>query len=446
MRRCLRSVGCLILGFAFATIARADASLSVDFAAKTDEPPLSKSLIGVYQTPFWFKAHPPDGEDAKRMVALLREAGVRDFRYELAWGKPDAFDDEGGALDPFLKQLADAKIATLLALTYCPRSLQRGPPGWQRWKDEPANLALWSDVCRNEAIHDARELKLPNVAFEVWNEPDMPGDGGKMFFNGDAAAYGRVYAAAARGVRAGAGPTTPVGGPAIAYDTSFLAASGVLDQPIDFVSIHAYANAPEQLARVRAILKGRHLPIRLTEYASYSDAALAGSADHFASASRFFSDVKTFLAEPDLAKVYWAQWADDSSGMLSDDLHRRALFNAYAMYQTLLPTTRRPVRWTDAVDLDALAAADGDARAVVIWNTGDADRPITVALLGLGAKNEAKLFRIDAHHASHGDDPTTESLTVDERWSIDAATGTWHGTVPAGGVALIRIDPASTPR
>ena len=67
------------------------AIVTVDCAAESTEPSLSKSFVGVYQTPFWFKTHQPDGPDASRMVSLLKEADVHDVRYELAWGKPDVF-------------------------------------------------------------------------------------------------------------------------------------------------------------------------------------------------------------------------------------------------------------------------------------------------------------------------------------------------------------------
>ena len=321
-------------------------TVDVDCTARSNEPDLSKSLLGVYQTPFWFTAHPPGGADARRMVERLGELGIHDVRYELAWGKPDVFaPDQVSAgpdgrprldpapLDPFLHALADAGVRPLLSLTYCPTPLQRGPAGWQRWKQMPADLPAYADVCRQAADRWA----FAHPAFEVWNEPDLPGDGGKMFFAGDAAAYGRLYAAAATAVR-----PAKVGGPAIAYDTAYV--SGVLTGPADFVSVHAYGNAASQLAAVRAAMGSHRLPIWLTEYASYADAALPDSARRPAAVAAFFGDVKRFLAEPGLAKVYWAQWVDDSLGLLDAELRRRPLFCAVAAYQTVLPTTRRPAQ------------------------------------------------------------------------------------------------------
>ncbi len=427
----------LAVALLLSTAARA-ATVDVDCTAASPDPPLSKSFFGVYQTPFWFKAHPPGGPDAARLVDLLREAGIHDLRYELAWGKPDAFAADmvrGGGdgkptvdlapLDPFLHALADAGVAPLLSLTYCPTPLQRGPPSWQRWKEPPADLPAWADVCRRAADHWA----FCHPSFEVWNEPDLPGDGGKVFFNGDPAAYARLYAATAAAL-----PGSPVGGPAIAYDPAYLA--GVVRGPADFASVHAYANAPRQLAAVRAALGGHHLLIRLTEYASYADATLPGSAVHAAAAAAFFADAKRLLAEPGLTKVYWAQWVDDSIGLLDERLHRRALFNALAAYQTLLPTTRRPARVTGPVD--ALAAADGPAAAVAVWNPTDADVPVTVTLAGC-RPGTLRAFRIDAHHASFGDDPTAERLTA-ESSPYAGGVARWSGTLTGHSVVVIRSD------
>ena len=431
-----RQAICIVL---MSASAARGATVVVDCRGRSAEPPLGKSFVGVYQTPFWFKSHPPDGPDGRRLADLLGEAGLHHFRYELAWGKPDAFAPDMVAADahgrpvldaavlaPFLHRLADAGVTPLLSLSYCPTPLQHGPPGWQRWKAEPADLAGWSAVCRQAAERWA----FCHPQFEVWNEPDLPGDGGKVFFAGGPAAYGRVYAAAADAV----GPA-PVGGPAIAYDAAYLARSGILDRRITFASVHAYANAHGQLAAVRAALAGRKLPIRLTEYASYADAALPDSSHGHAAAAAFLADVKRLLAEPGLDRVYWAQWVDDSIGLVDERLHRRALFNAVLAYQTLLPTDRRPVRADGG--LDAMAATDDAAAAVAVWNP--TDRPIDMAVTLAhppAAAGIVSAYRIDARHASHGDDPATERLTAER--SPYRGDATWAGPLPARSVVIVR--------
>ena len=416
-------------------------SVSVDFSSAAHEPPLSKSLLGVYQTPFWFKSHAPGGKDCLQMVKLLQQAGIHDLRYELAWGKPDAFNAQAKGLDPFLKQLEAAEISPLLVLGYCPTVLQRQPDSWQRWKDEPRDLDSWRNICRDFADRTAHHFHLPGLAFEVWNEPDLLGDGGKVFFDGDAAAYGRIYNAAALAVRSGAANSAVIGGPAIAYDSKYVTASGILKGPIDFVSIHAYANAPSQLRNLRLAFPERHLPIRLTEYASYSTDGLAHSNSHYASAAAFFNDVKELLTEPDLKKVYWAQWVDDSIGMLDESLHRRALYNAFLAYQTLLPANRCSIQLDDGDVMDGMAAVESGAAAVVLWNKTQSEQAVVVKLSGLsGSHGEARLFRIDAKHSSYGDEAATEELKPVERWNCKGASSSWSGALPGQAVLLLRID------
>lgn len=162
-------------------------------------PPLVKDKFGVYQTPFFFKSHPPSSFD---MTGLLAEAGVHDLRYEMGWGKPDtyAFDQIGGTpaalridwtrLDPFVGQLRRAGVSPLFAMTYNPLPLKTGTE-WSRWKDVPGSLPAWREINRRYAAH-YRALGLQTPRYEMWNEPDLPGDGGKVFFNGGPDDYARV--------------------------------------------------------------------------------------------------------------------------------------------------------------------------------------------------------------------------------------------------------------
>jgi hypothetical protein len=173
-------------------------------------PPLVKTKFGVYQTPFL----PPSSW--KKMMPLLQEAGVQDFRYEMAWGKPDAqaFDQITGTaarplinfvpLDPLVNGLKAVGVHPLFAMTYDPLPLKTGT-AWRRWKDVPSDVDAWGRINGSYAAHYRVSLGLQAPAYEVWNEPDLPGDGGKVFFNGGPSDYARVYAAAQAGLRAGTG-------------------------------------------------------------------------------------------------------------------------------------------------------------------------------------------------------------------------------------------------
>ncbi len=417
----------------------------VDFSRWTG-PPLVKDKFGVYQTPFFFKGHPPASFD---MTGLLEEAGVRDLRYEMGWGKPDtyAFDQISGGpadlridfsrLDPFVAQLERAGVTPLFAMTYDPLPLKTGTD-WQRWKDVPSSLDAWRQINRRYAAH-YRAMGLRAPSYEMWNEPDLPGDGGKVFFNGGPADYGRVFAAGAAGVHAG-DPDALAGGPAVAWQAPY--AQAILPDNPDFASIHGYADFPAQVGIMRGVVQGRpSLPIFLTEYASYSSFGLRKPDSRHEAAASFFRDVRGLLADMDVTKVYWAQWIDDNLGMLTEDLHRKALFNAYQIYQTMMPVDRNAVSPDGAGGVGLMASSDDHAAAVVAWNEGSAAKTVTLSLDRLPfRRGTVRLYRIDATHASYIDDKGAEALRVMRAWDTDTGAATWSGLVPAESVVFLRAD------
>ena len=443
--RALRSLpalaGLLLLG-----LPAAAQTFTADFG-RWSGPPLVKTKFGVYQTPFL----PPAAW--KKMMPLLREAGVQDFRYEMAWGKPgaQAFDQITGTaskpvinfapLDLLADGLEALGIRPLFAMTYDPLPLKTGTD-WQRWKDVPSDLDAWGRINGRYAIHYRSALGSRAPFYEVWNEPDLPGDGGKVFFNGGPADYARVYAAAQAGLRRGDADAL-IGGPGIAYDTSYVAAA--LTHPMDFVSVHAYANYADQIRAVRPRLAPRpDLPIFLTEYASFKDFGLHAPISRSEGAARFFDDARGLLAFPDVPKVYWAQWADDALGMLTSNLHRKALFNAFKVYQTLLPVDRNPVSPGSEGSVSALASSDAHAAAVVLWNMGAAAEPVTVRLNSLPfAAGVLTVSRIDNAHASYIDDQARETLSVEAHQAITSRAAAWMGAIPAHGVVLLRATDTS---
>lgn len=419
-------------------------------------PPLVKTKFGVYQTPFLQKA------DLAKAAALLPEAGVQDLRYEMGWGKPDAyaFDQISGTaaaptidfapLDPFVRELGKQGVLPLFAMTYDPVPLKTGTE-WQRWKDLPSSLPAWQDIQRRYAAHYRDAVGLGGPLYEMWNEPDIPGDGGKMFFSGNAADYAALYGAGAAGIRAG-DPDAEVGGPAAAYDLTYaklLLASNSLSPTLpvpDFLSVHAYDNYGGQLARLRGLVMDRpSMPLLLTEYASFTSYGPKEPVSRYPAAARFFRDVKGMLALTDVPKVYWAQWVDDSIGMLTRDFHRKALFNAYKLYQTLLPVDRNAVRPDGAGGLDLMAASDAHTAGVVLWNNAQTAQMATVHLDHLPfGRGRLTLSRIDAAHASYGDDATQENLTVDGEWPVTGPSAVWTGTIPAESVVFLRATDGQT--
>lgn len=426
-------------------------TLEVDFARASAGPPLVKTKFGVYQTPL---ATLPRLLDS---VALLREAGVRDVRYELGWGKPDvlAFDQIGGTpanltfdfstLDAFVGALQRANVRPLLALAYNPTPLQTRTD-WARWKDRPSNLDSWRAINRAYAAH----LKTlgARASYEIWNEPDMPEPGGKMFWSGDSNDYARLYAQSVEGVQNGDGDAL-VGGPAAAYDLNYL--KPLLDQKLDFASIHGYDNYAGQVAGMRAVLKNRpDVPIWLTEYASFSDLPANGPQSRHAGAMRFFRDAKGLLALTDVTKVYWAQWLDagDAPGMgfITFDGHRKAIYNALMIYNRM-PVDRNFVGGTNALGLDAMASSDAHWASAVIWNASDKTQTATVNLRNLPFEDGVlQTFRIDENHASYVDNAASETLSPLQTMPfLGARNQVWRGEIAANSVVYLQATDAATP-
>jgi hypothetical protein len=128
--------------------------------------------------------------------------GIKNLRYELSWGKPDAlaFDCISGSvgkikcdfssLDPFFSALRDLKVQPLFVIAYCPNPL-KSREGWEAWKDPPSSLIAWRYVCKLFAKHLADSGLHPS--YEIWNEPDLGNNCWKEFFYGDPSTYSNVY-------------------------------------------------------------------------------------------------------------------------------------------------------------------------------------------------------------------------------------------------------------
>ena len=311
---------------------------------------------------------------------------------------------------------------------------------WAAWKDVPSDLNAWGRMNEAFAAH-LRARGQRGIRYEVWNEPDMPEGDSKMFFTGSPEDYGRVYRAARAGLRQG-DPDAALGGPAIAYDRRYLAL--ILDDEADFASIHAYANYAPQIAGMREALRDRpDLPILLTEYASFTEFRPDGPTTRSDAAAAFFRDADGLLRLTDVTKVYWAQWIDDTLGLVDRQGHRRAIFNAFRVY-AMMPTDRVAVSRAPE-GLTVLASAGPTEMGIVVANPTGTDREVALDLAHRPVRSGTlEVRRIDRHHASHGDDPATEALRVDETVPLG---DTWTGTVPAQGVVFLRAGrPAPAPK
>jgi hypothetical protein len=435
----------VIFGMTAPSIAQ---NFTVDFSAASSAPALVKNFFGVYQTPFMGTAGLPP---LTAMSPFLTEAGVQDLRYEIGWGKGDtfAYNQIAGTstnptidftqLDPFMQMLKNDNVTPLLAVTYDPTPFRNSGGAWQ---DVPNNLPEYQSVVQQYISHYAG-LGFNTIYYEVWNEPD--GGSPKWFFNGNQTDYGNVYNAILGALNASGAGDAKIGGPAIAYDDSYLTASGILNDRMDFASVHAYANAPSQLTNFRNALGSKNVPIFMTEYASSSTNGPTDPNSTYVGAMEFFRDAKMFLTQPNLKKVYWAQWVDDSLGMITYKLHRKSIFNAYKIYQTMLPVNRVTVTPDGTGGVDVMAATGSNNSGIVLWNTNTSAANVTADLQNIpGGSGTVNLYRIDSTHADYISDPSTEGLTINQQISYSGGTATWAGTIPAQAVVFLTAIPSSS--
>jgi hypothetical protein len=443
-RSCCRPGLALIALFA-ASQTLAAQNFSVDFSQWTSGP-LLKDKIGVYQTPLKTQ------ETIETASRFLSEAEVQDIRYETGIGKPGvlAYDQVSGtatnlqynfsSIDGLVSSWKRAGTHPLFAFTYDPLPLQPNTAA-NAWKNVPDNLGSWSNVNTAYAAHLLNSQHIPGIFYEQWNEPDLPdGNGGKVFFNGNQTDYGHVFQYGQTGVRAGA-PDALVGGPAVAYDLTYLDPIWPLHP--DFVSIHAYGNYKSQLDSLRGhngdVIFTPSVPMFLTEYNSYTNFGIHQPTSLHPAAAAFFNDVNGMLSISDAAKVYWAQWVDDSLGMLTDNLHKKALYNAYKIYQTMMPVDRSPVTPSLAGNVGAMASADAHNAAIVLYNNGTTDATTTVQLNHLPfSSGFGEVYFIDQNHASYLDG-APENLAPSGLFRFAGNSTSQTVRVRAQSIALVKL-------
>lgn len=310
----------------------------------------------------------------------------------------------------------------------CPNPL-KSLEGWEAWKDPPSSLIAWRYVCKLFAKHLA-ELGL-HASYEIWNEPDLGHNGWKDFFYGDPSIYSKVYKFAVEGLLEGDCKAS-VGGAGVAWNQAYNQAILSSGGRVDFISIHAYG--PETLIRhldwAKSLIRD-DIPIYLSEYASFNEFGLLAPVSRYQAASAFFRDLKKMLGYyPLLRKVYWAQWIDDALGLLTNDLHRKAIFNAFYIYQRLLPKEACKYDLRDG-EVGVLAGSDKEKVGVVIWNESEREKQLRVIIRNLPLrKGRMEVYRIDSQHSSFIDNPKSERLEVAETHSVELGTALWEGTLP----------------
>lgn len=106
----------------------------------------------------------------------------------------------------------------------------------------PEDIVKWANICTEVVRHYFNEYGIRY--YEIWNEPDQ-----SAMWNGTLEQYYELYRVTAQAIREEFGEQVKIGGPALATSTTetigaFLKA--IDGYPLDFLSVHAYRNDPEQ--------------------------------------------------------------------------------------------------------------------------------------------------------------------------------------------------------
>ena len=437
----------------------APVTITADFAVPVDAP-LVKTKFSVYNSGVVPLAH------YERDAPLLDEVRPDSLRVDLAWGtrwagwktppvsgtaEEPVYDF--GEMDRIAALLNGRNVTPFWSYCYLPSPAQRRPGDY---RSAPADAAVWGRILGDYARHARQGGPLQTVGHhEVYNEPDN-GD----FLHATESDYLAMYDAGARAVRA-ADPDGEVGGPALAFTDAWIGPflDGVLGRglPLDFFSFHFYPGVPYHapdiagvLGLVREQLQSRPTlattEAALDEYNSYAiDYPEGGRQDHYALASALLHNYKFFLSQPWLTSVHWAQFMDTGggnwSGMVSLDGHRKAVFNAYTLYARM-PVDRRQVTVSGPDGLEGMASVDRHRASLVFWNRTGREQTADAFLdfLPWSFRGHLRVFRIDAAHASWGDDPKNERLLPTETHPIVGTVKRWSGAIPDGGVVYLEAD------
>ena len=319
-------------------------------------------------------------------------------------------------------------LRPVVELSFMPAVLARKPAetvfAYRGIISPPADWTEWHDVVHALTEHLVQRYGLDEVrewGFEVWNEPNL-----EVFWTGTQDEYFRLYAEAARAVKA-VDASLPVGGPSTAASewvpalAEFARENGL---PLDFASTHTYGNLPLSF---RPALRANGFPtaaiywtewgVGSTHYGPIHDGvsgapfALSGFkrsqevvdrlaywvvSDHFEELGRgktLFHNGFGLLTVGNLRKPRF--WAVRLAEELGDDLLRTSING-------------------DGADVlvDAWAGRTSEGTVdVLIWNStlnaalmnGDPalDRTVELVVAGLAASTyRAELARVDETHSN----------------------------------------------
>lgn len=457
----LRRAACIIALCALAPVTEASAwaetvSVHADFARPADYP-LSRAKFGVYNSGYVPLSH------YDRDIHLFDEIKPESLRIDLClsgttWTKPPVTGTPGNIqyhfaeVDHVARLLNEHGILPLWDYCYIPTPLRAVTGDATRVTHDKSS---WGEILAAFDRHQKQAGPTAHVGYhEIYNEPDN-----RDFFKSSREDYFELYRIGSRSLRS-ADADAVIGGPALAFTAAW--APPFLDMvareslPLDFFSFHFYPHCwgskkvADVVAQMRADLR-KHpsldtTEMRLDEFNSYPiDYPKSGRQDHYELAAALLEDYAWFLSQPDLTEVNWAQFQDTAggnwSGMISFDGHRKAVFNAAAIYARM-PIDRRQVALSPAGPLGAMASTDDGRASLVIWNRTETNLDLKASLSHVPfACGDLRVYRIDRDHASWGDNPENEKLTpVESLENVATSHLKWNGLIPPRAVIYLEIN------
>jgi xylan 1,4-beta-xylosidase len=436
-------------------------TITADFSIGVDNP-LLKTKFNLFNT---FKRTPADfARDAALLSQLSAETMRVDFELGTSYGQDahavggtaNALTYDFSLIDQESHQMLQHGVTPYWDYTYTPFPLQNCNPQGSCPYAQPSSLNGWSSVAQTFANH-FKTANIPVATQEVWNEPD-----GNNFYTGSLSDYEALYAATEAGLRAG-DPDAIVGGPTIAYNTSFnasfLAYLNSHGLPLDVDTFHAYGNSGSGVSTVASQLSSypafNTTTMSVDEFGSYPccNYPVGGVQDHYGAAAQLFHDFNKALSIPALASVSWAQFQDEcapgpgcydpSIGLVSFAGYPKATFNAFRIY-SMMPVDRNQVTITGAAQ-EAIASSDAHRASMVAVNQTGSDQSTTVTLKNVPfSKGTVTVYRIDSTHSSYFDNNADPNLTATEVYqNVNTANWNWTGTIPSNGTVYFQVDDGS---
>jgi hypothetical protein len=434
------------------------ATVTANFASGADYP-LVKSKFGLFNSGYVSPAR--WARDAP-LIAPLRPAR---FRWELMWGneQPGWAPMVGGTaaaptenftqVDQVVDEINAAHAQPVPILAYDPTPLQ---PSGGTWQSPPANFSTWANNVVPAFVSHWKNTSRNIGSYEIWNEPDLPG----VFWTGTEAQYLSLYGSTSLAIRA-ANPDAYVEGPALCcagWNSDFVNYVNNNNLPLDGFSFHGYGDPTTgflesgyQGATDSGLTAARFATTdnNLNEFNYTNDFTAPTDITNYRASAELLKSFKSLLAKPWITHVEWAQFQDpvcpstcDVIGLLDQDGHKRASYNAFQLYANM-PVDRKALSISGAVD--GMASSDAHKSGVLLWNTSGSDQTVSAALQNVPfATGNFRVYRIDATHASYGDNPANENLTpVQQNLGVSTSGLSWNGTIPDHGVVYLEAEDGS---